>query len=398
MGVKRHVHAGTYRSVHRQSVRVCLTTSLLLLTYLLSVALVHGATTRTIEDVRYRSTDDATRVVIEVDGAVRHSIGRLTQPARLYIDLPKTRLAPDWDRKRVQIGDGRLRAIRLAQHRIGVVRVVLDLQTVQDYRIFVLQQPYRIVIDLQGNGNVPLPSPPASQSLLPPASVPPTIVIDPGHGGKDPGASGPGGLQEKTVVLQVAKALRQVIRKALPYYRVILTRERDVYIPLVKRARIANQQQAQVFISLHANASKRRHARGIETWYLSFAANERAQQIAARENSMSTSQLSDLQRILRDLQETDRINQSAILAGLTQTALVKHMSAYYNEIPSRGVEGAPFVVLLHTSMPSILVEIAFVSNPLDEKHLRSRPYQQKLAQGIFRGVRQFLENSAIKAE
>jgi N-acetylmuramoyl-L-alanine amidase len=271
----------------------------------------YGATPRTIEDVRFRSTATATRVVIEVDGAVQHSIGRLPQPDRLYIDLPQTRLAPDWGSKHVEVGDARVRAIRIAQYRIGVVRVVLDLRQLQNYRAYTLPQPYRIVIDLEDDPKVPsvdasrqsLP-PPAFKSLPSPPATPLTIVIDPGHGGKDPGAIGPHGLQEKTVVLQVAKELQHVIRKELPHYRVVLTRDRDIYVPLTDRAQLANRQQAQVFISLHANASRKRHTRGIETWYLSFAANERAQQTAARENNMTTSQLSDLERILLDLQES----------------------------------------------------------------------------------------------
>jgi N-acetylmuramoyl-L-alanine amidase len=366
-------------------------------------AVVYSITKHTIEDVRFHSTDATTRVVIEVDGAVSHAVGRLPQPDRLYIDLPKTALASDWARKQVEVGDGRLRAIRIAQYRNGVVRVVLDLQNWQEYRVFTLRQPYRIIIDLQDNHHTPStarPSPEStgSASPSPPPAAPPTIVIDPGHGGKDPGAVGPRGLHEKAVVLQVAKALQQVIRKELPHYRVILTRDQDVYVPLVERARIAERERAQVFISLHANASRKRDARGIETWYLSFAANERAQETAARENNMSTSQLSDLERILLDLQETDRINQSAILAGMTQNALVDHLSERYEAIPNRGVEGAPFVVLLHTSMPSILVEIAFISNPLDEKRLRSGQFQQALAQGIFQGVRQFLQHAMVKAE
>jgi N-acetylmuramoyl-L-alanine amidase len=372
---------------------------------LLFSPLGYGATPRTIEDVRFRSAAATTRVVIEVDGAVQHSIGRLPQPDRLYIDLQRTRLAPDWGRKHVKVGDERVRAIRIAQYRMGMVRVVLDLQKLQNYRVYTLAQPYRIIIDLEDDRQVPgsdAPrqslSPPAFKSLPSPPATPPTIVIDPGHGGKDPGAIGPGGLQEKTVVLQVAKELQQVIRKELPHYRVVLTRDRDVYVPLTDRAQLANRQHAQVFISLHTNASRKRHARGIETWYLSFAANERAQQTAARENNMTTSQLSDLERILLDLQETDRINQSAVLAGMTQAALVDYLSGRYETLPNRGVEGAPFVVLLHTEMPSILVEIAFVSNPLEEKRLRSRRYQQALAQGIFRGVRQFLQHAMVKAE
>ncbi len=406
MGVGRHVQARGHDTTNRRIVGWSLGLVLLCLTCFASPLVGYGAPSRIIEDVRFRSAHDTTRVVIEVNGSVSYRIGRLPKPERIFIDLPKTRLASDWGRRHVQVGDKRLHAIRIALNRPGVVRVVLDLRAVADYHVFTLSQPYRIVIDLQQRGGAssaaakpPKPSPPASKRPALPRSVPPTIVIDPGHGGKDPGAIGPRGLAEKTVVLQVAKALRRVMRQALPQYRVVLTRERDVFISLTGRAKIANKHHAKMFLSLHLNASKQRRVRGIETWYLSFAANERAKQTAARENNMSTQQLSELERILLDLQETDRINQSAILAGVTQAELVKHLSARYTKIPNRGVDGAPFMVLLHTSMPSILVEIAFVSNPQEEKRLRSRKYRQALAQGIFRGIRKYLRHHAmVKAE
>src|SRR6267143_1332343 len=131
------------------------------------------------------------------------------------------------------------------------------------------------------------------------------------------------------VVLQVAKELRQLIQQEMPQYRVVLTRHQDVFVPLAERARMANEQQAQVFISIHANSSPHREASGIETWYLSFAASARAKKIAARENMMSEQQLSTLELILRDLHETDRINQSTVLAQSTQNALAEHMAGQY---------------------------------------------------------------------
>jgi N-acetylmuramoyl-L-alanine amidase len=366
-----------------------------------------AASVHIIQDIRFRSAQDETRVVVELSHTIPYQIGRLSRPNRLYIDLPKTRLASDWDRHSVEIGDGRVRAIRIAQQHPDQVRIVLDLQDLGDFRIFTLPDPYRIIIDLLGgiaaSGNdararppkVPLPS-----SRLQPPSKPtrPTVVIDPGHGGKDPGARGRGGLKEKTVVLQIAKELRQVIRQALPQYQVVLTRERDVFVPLSKRAQIANRYQAELFISLHANASRQRRANGIETWYLSFAASERAKQMAARENQMAEADLSDLEIILRDLHETDRINQSASLASTMQMTLVQHMAKRYWGIINRGIDGAPFVVLLHTSMPSVLVEVSFLSNPRDERRLRSRTYRRALAQGIFRGMRQFLQTAVVASE
>jgi N-acetylmuramoyl-L-alanine amidase len=382
---------------------------LVFLLILLAYGVVSGAgavaLAAILEDIRFRSARQETRVTIEVDSAVPYEMGHLSRPNRLYIDLLKTRLAPDWERQSVQIGDGRLGAIRIVQSQSDQVRIVLELQAFGDYRVYTLPHPYRIIIDLQGDetapgtgGKVPGTPPARPQAALPTTPASPTIVIDPGHGGKDPGAIGPGGLAEKTVALQIAKELQQVIRQALPHYRVVLTRHNDVFVPLEKRAKMANSQQAQLFISIHANSSKQRQTSGIETWFLSFAANERAKKAAARENAMSEGQLSDLALILRDLHNTDRINQSAVLAEMTQTALVGHMEAHYDGIINRGVDGAPFLVLLHTSMPSVLVEVSFMSNPQDEARLRSPSYQRALAQGIFQGARRFLQDAVAASQ
>jgi len=355
-----------------------------------------------VQDIRFRSATDATRVVIELDRAAPYQFGRLSGPDRLYIDFPKLRLAANWASYRVNINDERLHAIRIAQNDTELVRVVLDLKILGDFLIYTLTDPYLGVIDLRGSSttlhNGARPLPPAVQPAPTTKSRRPTIVIDPGHGGKDPGAVGSGGLQEKTVVLRLAKELRSLFHRHLPQYRILLTRDRDVFIPLHKRARLANRQQAHLFISIHANSSQRRQVDGIETWYLSFAANDRAKRIAERENQMSEAELSDLEIILRDLHETDRINQSAVLASTMQTVLVNHVASQYRGIRNRGVDGAPFAVLLHTAMPSILVETAFISNPRDERRLRSHAYQRTLAQGIFRGVRQYLQTTVAVSE
>jgi N-acetylmuramoyl-L-alanine amidase len=375
------------------------------LTCLLSSGVGHAAPTSVIQDVHLRSDHRTTRVIIEVDSVVLYEIGRLTQPHSLFVHLPQTRLARDWERHSIQVHDGRLHAIRVTQHQTEHVRIILDLQADGDYFIYTLRNPYRIVVDLR-QGKVASEalrqSPrtqPSSLAAVPSAPVRPlTIVIDPGHGGKDPGAIGPGGLMEKTVVLQIAKELRQIIRATLPHVRVILTRETDRFIPLKRRAEVANQHEAQLFISIHANSSPRRDASGIETWYLSFAANAQAKQIAARENQMQETQLSALEIILRDLQQTDRINQSAVLASMAQTSLARHMAEQYDGIIDRGVDGAPFVVLLHTAMPSILVEVSFVSNPRDEKRLGNQTYQRTLAQGIFRGLHRYLQTIVVAVQ
>ena len=363
-----------------------------------------------LKDIRSASRPDTTQVMITVSGPVQPLVQRLSQPDRLIIDLPETRLPPQWNQYNVPISDGRLQMIQVTQSQPKRVQVTLALQAIQDYRIAVQSAPHRVTVELKGAvTTAPLsartakksapragPAEPSAQAALGPrAQRMPIIYIDPGHGGHDPGALGPTGLEEKTVVLQVAKELRQLIQQEMPQYRVVLTRDQDVFVPLAERARMANEQQAQVFISIHANSSPHREASGIETWYLSFAASARAKKIAARENMMSEQQLSPLEFILRDLHETDRINQSVVLAQSTQSALAEHMASHYSGVIPRGVEGAPFTVLHRTTMPSVLVEIAFISNPQEEARLRTTQYQRALAQGMLRGLRQFLQTTVV---
>lgn len=373
--------------------------------YILLLARVGQAETpHIIEEIRFRSEPASTRVVIETNGALRYAVGRLPEPERLYIDLLQARLASGWQKTQLPVHDTRLSAIRVAQHQRGVVRVVLDIKRIKTYKVFSLKTPYRIVIDLQGTepakpARVSKPAPRTQPAPAPKSGPQPTIVIDPGHGGKDPGAVGPNGLQEKTIVLDVSKALQRLIRQHLPRYRVIMTRDKDAFVPLTERTKLANDSNAVAFLSIHANASKRSKVQGIETWYFSFEAKtERAQRIATRENNMSLHQFSELERILRDLEATDRINQSALLAGATQKALLNTLSERFKIVPARGVDGAPFIVLLRTEMPSILVEIGFVSNKREAKRLRRQAYQKALAQGIFEGLRTFLSKSVLKME
>lgn len=361
----------------------------------------------TLQSVRPTTAGPNTQVIITTSGAVQPLVQRAAQPDRLVIDLPYTHLPTAWHQREMAVADGRLRAIQTTPQPTGGMRVTLLLQAIRDYRVGVQSAPHRVVVELFGaetSARLTPARPPASAS--PRKRAPrlgplrhgqaPVIVIDPGHGGHDPGAIGPTGLLEKTVVLQIARALRQRLQQEFPKYRVVLTRDKDVFIPLGQRVQIANEHQALVFISIHANSSTNRDARGIETWYLSFGASARAKQIAARENRLAESaSTTALERILHDMHETDRINQSAALARTIQHAVVVQAAAHYPDVVPRGVEGAPFVVLHRTEMPSILVETAFISHPEEEARLRSPHYHRVLAQGIVQGLRQFLQTAVV---
>jgi N-acetylmuramoyl-L-alanine amidase len=213
------------------------------------------------------------------------------------------------------------------------------------------------------------------------------IVIDPGHGGHDPGSIGPGGLQEKDLVLDVARRLAERVERELGA-EVVLTRSTDVFIPLEERTAIANSRGADLFLSIHANSSRSRKARGIETYFLNFAADPHAEEVAARENSISQATLKDLQNLVKAITLNSKIDESRDFASSVHEAL---MSGFREPGLDRGVRTAPFYVLIGANMPSVLAEIAFISHPQDERLLKQSKQRQKIADGLLLGVRRYLE-------
>ncbi len=215
-----------------------------------------------------------------------------------------------------------------------------------------------------------------------------TIVIDPGHGGKDPGAIGRGGLREKDVALDIALRLEKLM-KANCNCRVLLTRSADVFIPLEERTAFANTNDADLFISIHANSNKKRNVSGVETYFLSPARSKEEGYVAAQENMMNQESddedTNDLAFILYDMQSTDKINESSRMAAMVQQALVKGLKPRHRP-HDHGVKQAMFYVLHGARMPSVLVETSFISNANEEKLLRSATYRQEIAEGIADGV------------
>ena len=216
------------------------------------------------------------------------------------------------------------------------------------------------------------------------------IVIDAGHGGHDPGTIGRGGLMEKDLVLDVALRLEKMVRTELGA-EVILTRATDVFVPLEERTAIANSRGADLFLSVHANSSRNATARGIETYFLSFARNPHAEEVAARENAISAATLKDLQGLVKAIALNSKIEESRDFATSIQESMVANVRGRY-PVTDRGVHTAPFYVLIGANMPSILAEIAFVSNPEDEKHLKTSDYRDTVARSLLRGVRDYLES------
>jgi len=387
-----------------------------------------------VTDLKHWSNPDYTRIVVSLSHEAEFEAHGLrpnrdtTLPSRIYIDIRETRIASGV--KDVQIGDGLLKTARVGQYRPNVARIVLDVENIKEYRVFSFSDPFRIVIDVKGErkteiatmgesisslrrdkdraseakpGGITDAEAPLQAETQPagekgerktPIKFRPgrirRIVVDPGHGGHDPGAIGAAKSKEKDIVLAIGLKLAERLRSELDM-DVVMTRSTDVFIPLEERTAIANKINADLFISIHANASLNRRTTGIETYYLNLAKTDKAKQLAARENNTSLEKVSVLQGILFDLMANSKINDSAHLADVVQQRIVKRVGERYQTTRNNGVKQGPFYVLLGATMPSILVETAFISNEVEEKNLNDSVYQETTVEGIVDGVRSYIK-------
>jgi N-acetylmuramoyl-L-alanine amidase len=503
-----------------------------------------------VQNIRYWSTSDSTRVIIDLGSDASYKKEHLTGPNRIYFDISNAKISRDFANRTIAIRDDYLKQVRVAPNRSDVVRVVLDISEKSNYTISELHNPFRIVIDLRGSearsfdspllqsstirpdetipidtakqvaaerkpvtkvlapANVternrsapsnkrtetkpplfakgitetdpsiyspsstaktqapatssvaepkvqgpykavidlrssrkeskPSSSPavadteknaeskkdgsaaktPAAAKIQPAAKTPPApsldstktpkaapqtshgdrtltrslglkigrIVIDPGHGGHDEGTTGPNGLLEKDLVLSLARALQTMLQDKLGA-EVFLTRDSDTFIPLEERTAIANQHRADLFISIHANSSRIRSISGVETYYLDFAKTNAEREIAARENAASDKNVSDLEDLIKKIAKADKSAESRELASLIQQKLYLSAKKLFPKTHDRGVRSAPFIVLIGANMPSVLAEVAFISNPNDEKLLDKKTNQEALAKALFAGI------------
>jgi N-acetylmuramoyl-L-alanine amidase len=323
--------------------------------------------------------------VIDLTGTAEYSHNHLANPDRLYFDLKNTTIKKEIVTS-IPIGDDILKTVRAGQFSCDTVRVVLDLKNIMDFNVFILEDPARLVIDVFGKEKAEKPDT---------VSVKKRIVIDPGHGGHDPGAVGLHGLYEKDVVLDIALKLRDILSKN-PLYEVFLTRETDIYIPLEARTAIANKKNADLFISIHANASPKRKAKGIETYLLNWTDNEEANRVAARENKISLKKMREMNRqvdelggILGDLERQMKRDESVNLANQIQNSIVETL----DNREDLGVKWAMFFVLFGARMPSVLVEVSFISNPEEEKLLSDISYRLQIAQAIADGLNRYFTST-----
>jgi N-acetylmuramoyl-L-alanine amidase len=387
-----------------------------------------AANAATIASARLWPAQEYTRLILESSSAVSHQMLPMKNPERLVLDLEDVELTSEIAQlgQRLQPNDPYIQAIRVARFKPGVVRIVLELKTEVDPQLFALQPVadygHRVVLDLypltptdplmalinaekSRTGDVAVDTPPPerfgpvdrgsslnSSKSRPGLKRPIVVAIDPGHGGEDPGAVGPRGTYEKNVTLAIAKRLVAMLG-AQPGMRAMLTRDDDYFVPLNVRVQKARRVQADLFISIHADAFTTPTARGSSVFALSEhgATSAAARWLAQRENEADLiggvnldSKDPFLARTLLDLSQTAQINDSlrvgrSVLDGIGAV----------NSLHKGSVEQAGFAVLKAPDIPSILVETAFISNPDEELKLKSDRYQQRFAESIFSGVKRY---------
>lgn len=369
--------------------------------------------------IRHWSSADSSTVVLDLQDQVQYEAHRLAGPDRIYFDLRDTQLAADLVGKSIEVGDTFIGRIRMAQPVAGMTRIVLETKANSTFSVSLEPNPYRLVVEVRKLGSNPkgavnlfpnssaeaeknklaiVVPPPTKEDLLLRARVPKMrIVVDAGHGGWDLGTVGRRGLLEKDLVLEIAQRLGKLLESRLGT-EVIYTRQDDNYIPLDERASIANQAQADLFISVHANYSDLPSARGVETYYTNFFSAPGSKEAGAKDvdpRATTTAAVAKPAALITlsasDLHE--RIEQSRRLAASVQHSLYGTLSVQNPGLRDRGIKEAGFVVLTESAMPGILAEVSFVSSPTDEQKLRSDGYREQIAEALYKGIARYAATS-----
>jgi N-acetylmuramoyl-L-alanine amidase len=371
--------------------------------------------------VRHWSYPGFSRVWIELSRPAVPRVNHLPadpkagRPERLYLDLEGVWIGREHSEP-IRVGDGLLEGVRLGQNTPSTTRVVIDLQRYERHRLLSLQGPDRVVIDVFGPGKEPGGSEAAGQAskdasatkppeparapqeaLLPAKPLPfdlrpvRTVVLDAGHGGRDPGAIGVGGIEEKDVTLRLARELRKRLRER--GFRVVMTRDQDRTLDLEERTAIAEGAGGDVFVSLHCNAAPRPGLHGIETYSLNESDEQHSVQVAARENGIAPGEVDVLQRTVAQLRVSEASGPSWVLAELVHHQLLQGLREHYEGVNDLGVKKGPFYVLFLSSMPSILVEAGFLTHRDEAKRLHNAAYMTRLAESIAEGLSQYRERA-----
>ena len=363
-----------------------------------------------IRNIRAHQHKKFTRLVLDLDGAIHPDPSDRRTDTTFLLELPNTRILKKALLKTVH--ETFPIETSISRTKKGTLVLSIPTKSWKRYKWYILPKPSRIVLDLYPapslkNKTVKAPkasTKPKTKSSVttktpPPVIVAPpaaslakkdmVIVIDPGHGGKDPGALGRKGTREKDIVLKISEQLRDLLAKKTKA-KVFMTRDSDVFIKLKDRATFANEHDADLFISIHINSHPKKSIKGLELYHFGEASDPRALEVAARENGTPLKDNGPAwQFILADKLHDKKIEDSQELAWTTKKAMVKYLKPFY-KIKDHGVKTAPFFVLRMTTMPAILAEIAFISNPSEEKLLKSKTYQKRMAHGIFEGLKGYL--------
>lgn len=394
----------------------------------------------TIREITRTLLDDGVRVSIEMDRELPFRQEQLDNPRRLFFDLKGALPSVELRDAMLNFADADVvREVRLGRHPNNTTRVVIDTEGIESHSVFTLYNPYRLIVDFRRSAAAPsrasvpapsagtratpvsttgpmapdakpapmspLPSRPATTAALSAPDIPSVnsngqfsiarqlglgvsrIVIDAGHGGHDPGARA-NGLSEADLTLDIALRLKRLLANQ-PGIEVVMTRESDVFIPLEQRTAIANREAADLFLSIHANASRNTNARGVETYFLNFATNPEAEAVAARENSASGRTMHSLPSIVRAIALNNKIDESRDFAATVQKSMVRELSQKNKNLRDLGVKQAPFVVLIGAGMPSVLAEISFVTNKQEGQLLKSSTYREAIAQALKDAVQRY---------
>lgn len=382
-----------------------------------------------VTDVQVYSGRDYSRIVAVLSGEASYRWQLLPpDPAAggvrlLYVDLDGV-VIPPGTRGRFDVKGEVARKVRLSYFKPDVARLVVEVENLKAQNVFVLENPFRVIVDVQGEaakgapreaGAAPArPEEPKSPKVKGQPKEPPaspgvnlatparkkmagqlveqlgltvrTVMVDAGHGGKDPGAHGPGGILEKDVNLRAARLLAKRLERM--GFEVLMTRTQDRFVPLEVRTAMANARKADLFVSLHCNAHGDPGSTGMETYSLNLASTPAEVRVAARENSVDPKRISDMQKILDDLMHASKLTESREFARNAHQAALNQARKTIN-LRDRGVHEAPFYVLLGAKMPAILVEMGYITNPAEAARLRDEKYLDGLAEGIALGVKAY---------
>jgi N-acetylmuramoyl-L-alanine amidase len=358
----------------------------------------------TIQNLRTASSPGLTRLVLDLDAKARPSKHPKLQAEGVTIEIPNATLSQS---AKTKLTAGRIaKSFIITQSSERSVEVSLPAGSFQRYKLLTLANPHRLVIDVVPSSD-PLTAPPVESTpgVALPLPTPPqpaqprgksfkTIVIDPGHGGKDPGARGQRGTEEKDITLKVALKLRDLLSKQ-PGVRVLMTRDRDEFVELEDRAKFANGQEADLFVSIHVNSHPQHSVKGIEIYHFGEAKDQRALEVAARENGTPLNSTGvGWEYLVADLLTAKKFEASLELAWTAKEAMVTNLNGRYSLV-DHGVKTAPFYVLRFTSMPSILAEIAYISNSAEEDMLRTGLFTTRVAEALMEGVNTFLASAKL---